>query len=84
LILNWLHDVDGKKGVHTATPHPSKHAGKNPANIENSKSQTPKSGGQFSCKSCSIYVSVEENVYYFCSCKNPPKIIIIINKKIKI
>ncbi|XP_062171459.1 histone deacetylase HDT1-like [Alnus glutinosa] len=45
--------TDGKKGVHTATPHPSKHAGKNPANSENSKSQTPKSGGQFSCKSCS-------------------------------
>jgi hypothetical protein len=47
-------DVDGKKSVHTATPYPSKNAGKT---AEQSKGQTPKSGGQFSCKSCSKYVS---------------------------
>ncbi|GMY15886.1 histone deacetylase HDT1-like [Fagus crenata] len=47
--------TDGKKGVHTATPHPSKKAGKTPANSgEQSKPQTPKSaGGSFPCKSCS-------------------------------
>jgi nucleophosmin 1 len=45
--------TDGKKGVHTATPHPSKNAGKTPANSEKSKSKSPKSGGQFSCNSCS-------------------------------
>ncbi|KAF8403215.1 hypothetical protein HHK36_011314 [Tetracentron sinense] len=47
--------TDGKKGgVHTATPYPSKQAGKTPANIDNkSKPQTPKSSGQISCKSCS-------------------------------
>ncbi|KAJ0083860.1 hypothetical protein Patl1_30498 [Pistacia atlantica] len=40
--------TDGKKGVHVATPHPSKQAGKTP------NDKTPKSGGgQFSCKSCS-------------------------------
>ncbi|GAV61787.1 hypothetical protein CFOL_v3_05313 [Cephalotus follicularis] len=39
--------TDGKKGVHTATPHPSKKAEKAPAN------GTPKSGGEFTCKSCS-------------------------------
>ncbi|KAG6678934.1 hypothetical protein I3842_14G106500 [Carya illinoinensis] len=45
--------TDGKKGVHTATPHPSKKAGKTPAISDQSKAQTPKSGGQYSCKSCS-------------------------------
>ncbi|GAY63434.1 hypothetical protein CUMW_225550 [Citrus unshiu] len=39
---------DGKKGVHVATPHPSKGV-KTP----NAKTQTPKSGGQVSCSSCS-------------------------------
>ncbi|XP_059430599.1 histone deacetylase HDT1-like [Corylus avellana] len=43
--------TDGKKGVHTATPHPSKNAGKTAGNSEQSKG-TPKSGGQFACKSC--------------------------------
>ncbi|XP_056169485.1 histone deacetylase HDT1-like [Syzygium oleosum] len=43
--------TDGKKGGHTATPHPAKQAGKNPANSAN-KSQSPKSAGQVSCKSC--------------------------------
>ncbi|GMI92236.1 histone deacetylase 2B, ARABIDOPSIS HISTONE DEACETYLASE 2, HISTONE DEACETYLASE 2 [Hibiscus trionum] len=38
--------TDGKKGGHTATPHPAKQAGKNSA-------KSPKSGGQFSCGSCS-------------------------------
>lgn len=42
--------TDGKKGGHTATPHPAKGAGKTAANGSNVKS--PKSGGQFSCKSC--------------------------------
>uniref|UniRef100_A0A2P2KNW4 Uncharacterized protein MANES_11G156700 n=2 Tax=Rhizophora mucronata TaxID=61149 RepID=A0A2P2KNW4_RHIMU len=41
--------TDGKKGGHTATPHPAKNAGKAAANA---KPQTPKSGGQISCKSC--------------------------------
>ncbi|KAM7276588.1 hypothetical protein ACFE04_018454 [Oxalis oulophora] len=36
--------TDGKKGVHTATPHPAKKGGKTPA--------TPKSAGQFSCSPC--------------------------------
>ncbi|KAA8544193.1 hypothetical protein F0562_022171 [Nyssa sinensis] len=46
--------TDGKKGgAHTATPHPSKQAGKTPANSGKSKEQSPKSGGQVSCKSCS-------------------------------
>ncbi|XP_058087677.1 histone deacetylase HDT1-like [Magnolia sinica] len=44
----------GKKGGgHTATPYPSKQAGKTPANSNKSKPQTPKSGGQVSCKTCS-------------------------------
>ncbi|OMO58323.1 histone deacetylase HDT1-like protein [Corchorus capsularis] len=38
--------TDGKKGGHTATPHPAKQAGK-------SSAKSPKSGGQFSCGSCS-------------------------------
>ncbi|XP_058004148.1 histone deacetylase HDT1 [Hevea brasiliensis] len=42
--------TDGKKGGHTATPHPAK--GKAAANGSNAKAQTPKSGGQFACKSC--------------------------------
>lgn len=37
--------TDGKKGGHTATPHPAKQSGKNSA-------KSPKSGGQFSCGSC--------------------------------
>ncbi|XP_008458629.2 histone deacetylase HDT1-like [Cucumis melo] len=40
--------TDSKKGAHTATPHPAKKTGKTPA----AKLETPKSGGQFSCKSC--------------------------------
>ncbi|XP_021628709.1 histone deacetylase HDT1 [Manihot esculenta] len=42
--------TDGKKGGHTATPHPAK--GKAAANGSNAKAQTPKSGGQFACKTC--------------------------------
>ncbi|XP_043724567.1 histone deacetylase HDT1-like [Telopea speciosissima] len=47
--------TDGKKGGgHTATPHPNKQAAKTPASNDKSKGQqTPKSGGQFSCKPCS-------------------------------
>ncbi|XP_054812292.1 histone deacetylase HDT1-like isoform X2 [Prosopis cineraria] len=40
--------TDGKKGGHVATPHPLKKEGKTPKS-----DQTPKSGGQFACKSCS-------------------------------
>lgn len=43
---------DGKKGGHTATPHPAKGGGKAAVNGSNTKAQTPKSGGQFACKSC--------------------------------
>jgi len=42
----------GKKGAHTATPYPSKQAGKASATSTKSKDQTPKSGGLI-CKSCS-------------------------------
>ncbi|CAK9168069.1 unnamed protein product [Ilex paraguariensis] len=43
--------ADGKKGGgHVATPHPSKQAGKTPANKSNQ--QTPKSPGSVPCKSC--------------------------------
>ncbi|XP_061352357.1 histone deacetylase HDT1-like [Gastrolobium bilobum] len=41
--------TDGKKNVHTATPHPMKKGGKTP---NSAKNQTPNSGGQLSCKSC--------------------------------
>ncbi|KAF2300734.1 hypothetical protein GH714_015419 [Hevea brasiliensis] len=44
--------TDGKKGGHTATPHPAKGAGKAAANGSSAKAQTSKSGGQFACKSC--------------------------------
>ncbi|XXG63056.1 hypothetical protein AAC387_Pa05g1324 [Persea americana] len=44
---------DGKKGGHTATPYPSKKGGKTPASNDKPKLQTPKSGGQVTCKSCS-------------------------------
>lgn len=48
---------EGKKGGHTATPHPAKKAEKTSATGDKSKGQqTPKSGGksanQISCKSC--------------------------------
>ncbi|KAL6988347.1 hypothetical protein U1Q18_014098 [Sarracenia purpurea var. burkii] len=43
--------TDTKKGGgHVATPHPSKQAGKTPAN--QSKQQTPKPAGSHPCKSC--------------------------------
>ncbi|KAK7853710.1 histone deacetylase hdt1 [Quercus suber] len=46
--------TDGKKvGGHTATPHPSKKAAKTPATSEQSKQKSPKSGGAFSCQTCS-------------------------------
>ncbi|XP_058108519.1 histone deacetylase HDT1-like isoform X2 [Magnolia sinica] len=45
--------ADGKKGGQTATPRPSKQAGKTPASSDKAKPQTPKSGGSVSCKSCS-------------------------------
>ncbi|WCJ41709.1 Histone deacetylase HDT1 [Euphorbia peplus] len=42
--------TDGKKSVHTATPHPAK---KTKANGTDSKQQqTPKSGAKFTCSSC--------------------------------
>ncbi|WJZ84335.1 hypothetical protein VitviT2T_003943 [Vitis vinifera] len=50
-------NTDGKKGgAHTATPHPNKKAGKTPATGDKGKEQSPKSGGQVSCKSCSKFV----------------------------
>ncbi|GLU19832.1 hypothetical protein SLE2022_360570 [Rubroshorea leprosula] len=45
--------TDGKKGGHTATPHPVKKAGKAAA-------QTPKSGGQTKCNSCSKTFNSEQ------------------------
>ncbi|XP_038900401.1 histone deacetylase HDT1-like [Benincasa hispida] len=39
--------TESKKGGHTATPHPAKKLVKTPG-----KAETPKSSGQFSCKSC--------------------------------
>ncbi|KAK4763130.1 hypothetical protein SAY86_008898 [Trapa natans] len=48
--------TDGKKVVHIATPHPSKHAGKTPANV---KHQTPKSDAKVSCKSCNKFFNSE-------------------------
>jgi len=45
--------TDGKKGAHTATPHPAKKGGKTPDTSDKSKPQTPKSaGGDHSCKPC--------------------------------
>ncbi|KAM7468296.1 hypothetical protein LguiB_015858 [Lonicera macranthoides] len=49
--------TDGKKGgVHVATPHPSKKAGKTPATlaaaVSKSTQQSPKSEGSHSCKTC--------------------------------
>ncbi|XP_052476345.1 histone deacetylase HDT1-like isoform X42 [Gossypium raimondii] len=46
--------TDSKKaGGHTATPHPSKKAGKTSAAAAAAQvKQTPKSGGSFPCKSC--------------------------------
>ncbi|GAB4824762.1 hypothetical protein Ancab_007626 [Ancistrocladus abbreviatus] len=44
--------TDGKKGAHTATPHPAKKAGKTPADGDKSKAQTPKSAGQVVCQTC--------------------------------
>ncbi|KAJ8438748.1 hypothetical protein Cgig2_020303 [Carnegiea gigantea] len=40
--------TDGKKGGHTATPHPAKKGGKTPGGDKS----TPKSGGQVSCGPC--------------------------------
>lgn len=45
--------IDGKKGGHVATPHPSK--GVKTPNVK-TQTQTPKSGGQVTCSSCSKYV----------------------------
>ena len=55
--------VDGKKGGHTATPHPMKKGGKAPNS--DSKDQTPKSGGQVSCKSCSKYYTKLLSLYIY-------------------
>ncbi|KAK7858966.1 histone deacetylase hdt1 [Quercus suber] len=46
--------TDGKKvGGHTATSHLSKKGAKTPATSEQSKQKSPKSGGSFSCQTCS-------------------------------
>ncbi|XP_014496389.2 histone deacetylase HDT3 isoform X2 [Vigna radiata var. radiata] len=44
--------TDSKNVVHVATPYPSKQAGKA---IADNKRQTPKSGGDYSCKPCSSW-----------------------------
>ncbi|KAF7805676.1 Histone deacetylase HDT1 [Senna tora] len=48
---------DGKKVGHKATPYPQKKGGKTPKS--ETKDQTPKSGGQFTCKSCSKFFTSE-------------------------
>ncbi|XP_047322330.1 histone deacetylase HDT1-like [Impatiens glandulifera] len=45
--------TDGKKGVHVATPYPSKQAGKPTTANNSAMAQTPKSEGKVTCKSCS-------------------------------
>ncbi|KAL9332054.1 hypothetical protein ACSQ67_001664 [Phaseolus vulgaris] len=49
--------TDSKNVVHIATPHPSKQAGKSTAN---NKRETPKSGGDYSCKPCSRSFKTED------------------------
>ncbi|CAJ1888360.1 unnamed protein product [Sphenostylis stenocarpa] len=49
--------TDSKNVVHVGTPHPSKQAGKATANT---KQQTPKSGGDYSCKPCSRSFKTED------------------------
>ncbi|KHN18728.1 Histone deacetylase HDT1 [Glycine soja] len=49
--------TDSKNVVHVATPHPSKQTGKATAN---NKQQTPKSGGDYSCKPCSRSFKTED------------------------
>ncbi|KAF0935588.1 hypothetical protein E2562_034978 [Oryza meyeriana var. granulata] len=42
-----------KKGIHVATPHPAKQAGKTPVNSDNEKEKSLGSGGwSIACKSC--------------------------------
>lgn len=62
---SWCETVggDGKKGGHTATPHPAKQSGKTPASGDKSKQQTPKSAGSVACKSCSKYVQSSFQCY---------------------
>lgn len=50
VVVNLV--LGGKKGGHTATPHPAKQAGKAPVSV---KQQTPKSDAKISCKSCNKY-----------------------------
>uniref|UniRef100_A0A165A9Q3 C2H2-type domain-containing protein n=1 Tax=Daucus carota subsp. sativus TaxID=79200 RepID=A0A165A9Q3_DAUCS len=47
--------TDGKKGAHTATPHPAKKSDKKAA-------ETPKSSGQVTCKSCSKTFNSEKGL----------------------
>ena len=49
--------TDSKNVVHVATPHPSKQTGKATAN---NKQQTPKSGGDYSCKPCNRSFKTED------------------------
>ncbi|RZB48671.1 Histone deacetylase HDT1, partial [Glycine soja] len=49
--------TDSKNVVHAATPHPSKQAGKATAN---NKLQSPKSGGDYSCKPCNRLFKTED------------------------
>ncbi|QCD98014.1 hypothetical protein DEO72_LG6g2729 [Vigna unguiculata] len=50
---------DSKNVVHVATPHPSKQAGKA---IADNKRQTPKSGGDYSCKPCNRSFKTEDGL----------------------
>ncbi|XP_077241283.1 uncharacterized protein LOC143881850 isoform X11 [Tasmannia lanceolata] len=52
LVTPRIQKTDDKKGGHTAAPCPAMQAAKIPVNSDKSKPQTPKSVGQFSCKSC--------------------------------
>ncbi|KOM29216.1 hypothetical protein LR48_Vigan641s000400 [Vigna angularis] len=54
---SWILALDSKNVVHVATPHPSKQAGKA---IADNKRQTPKSGGDYSCKPCSRSFKTED------------------------
>ncbi|MBA0633555.1 hypothetical protein Godav_024933, partial [Gossypium davidsonii] len=55
-----------KAGGHTATPHPSKKAGKTSAAAAAAAAaqvkQTPKSGGSFPCKSCGSSIPISLTV----------------------
>ncbi|KAK7244972.1 hypothetical protein RIF29_39801 [Crotalaria pallida] len=61
-VLLSSHDMSGtSSGVHVATPHPSKQAGKAAASSSQpAKQQTPKSGGEYSCEPCKRSFKTED------------------------